>query len=413
MGKEELISFAKGLYSQALNANCYYSMIDQYRNAIKKNNGVLEHFPAFYHLTYNALLNTCFMEVAKLYDDNGLSLGKLLKECSNNLNIFPKNRTTIEYEADGVKFSKEVPYQYRLRKEEEIFFKEFVTSQRKLFEIFTDCDIESIPIQKDFTFPELLDLYKKRYCSLSKKKEKLRKQRNELYAHNDIRRKFDEKGIQDDYPISYSDIKELIQYALDLTIMVIAILTGIKEPEIYSNIEDFDALLRYAKIGMDIQKEKQKDILKKKSELRCLVTMDLFEKEYKAFISQADKNAVTTKPSAKEMPGGFPYTKGGVKVDGGNIGRHFGQGRAGKTPYINWHVVSVSYIVEEARIVVGIEGDRYHHLNEMRPIRYERIGNKNVDVAIFYETEKETIDYRELYNKFISVSEKVMQLGLY
>ncbi|RKM56305.1 hypothetical protein D6853_05785 [Butyrivibrio sp. X503] len=257
MEKDEIIKLSEGLYQQALEANCIYSMIEQYHKAKKEYGDVLGCFPAFYNLTYNAMLKACFMEIAKLYDDNSTSLGGLILSCSENINVFPEYREVIEHEIEGEKITTEVPYQHYLKKEEEVFYKEYVELQRRLFSFFSDGDVSDILVQKDFTFPELLELYQKRFNSLSKKKKNLRKQRNNLYAHNGDEIIFNDAVIIEKYPISFSDIKDLIQFALDITRMILGILTNVSRPEIYSNIEEFEFLLKYARVGVAKQKEEE------------------------------------------------------------------------------------------------------------------------------------------------------------
>ena len=48
----------------------------------------------------------------------------------------------------------------------------------------------------------------------------------------------------------------------------------------------------------------------------------------------------------------------------------------------------------------------------MNPIKTEEIGKKDRYVAVFYECDKNNIDYEKLYEHFISVSEQVIDLGL-
>ena len=67
---------------------------------------------------------------------------------------------------------------------------------------------------------------------------------------------------------------------------------------------------------------------------------------------------------------------------------------------------------ENGNIIIGIEVDRYPFINKMKPIRTAQIGNKKVDIAVFYETTKAKLDYGELYEKFLDTSEEVMRLGL-
>ena len=84
------------------------------------------------------------------------------------------------------------------------------------------------------------------------------------------------------------------------------------------------------------------------------------------------------------------------------------------TPYMNWWVVSIYYLPENGNIIMGIEEDRYPHLKEIqiKPLRYDQIGNKKVNTAVFYATHKTYVNYGELYEKFLQVCEEVMRLGL-
>ncbi len=147
------------------------------------------------------------------------------------------------------------------------------------------------------------------------------------------------------------------------------------------------------------------------SELREVVTKERFEKAYKAFMEQAEKNAETSLAKGSRTPVGMPFKSGRNAVDGRDFTQHFGQGAASKTPYMNWHVVSVYYIVDSGQIAIGIEKDKYPKVTQMNPIRYEKWGNRKTDMAIFYETVKDKINYKELYDKFIDVSEEVMGLS--
>lgn len=127
-------------------------------------------------------------------------------------------------------------------------------------------------------------------------------------------------------------------------------------------------------------------------------------------MKQAEENRVTGKSNGSITPEGFVK----MKVDGADFVQHFGQGAASKTPYMNWWVLSIYYLVDSGNIVMGIEEERYHHLNEMKiqPSRRERIGRKKTDIAVFYSTTKDAINYNDMYDRFLSVSEELMRLGM-
>lgn len=147
------------------------------------------------------------------------------------------------------------------------------------------------------------------------------------------------------------------------------------------------------------------------SELSQVFTKEKFESAFKAFLIQADENYVTKKSFGGRTPYGFSERP---NLDGAEIVIHYGQGAASKTPYLNWWVVSIYYLPDSGNIIMGIEEKRYPYLNKMdiKPERFERIGAKKEDVAVFYATTKDGINYIDLYNKFMDVCEEVIRLGL-
>ena len=153
----------------------------------------------------------------------------------------------------------------------------------------------------------------------------------------------------------------------------------------------------------------QKPILKGESELSRIITFEKFQKAYSSFIEQADKNVMTRKGEGSKTPFGFD---GDNIINNWSFSQHFGQGAASRTPYVNWFVVSIYYVIESAKIIVGIEKERYPHLDKMNPIKIEEVGKKDRYVAVFYECDKNNIAYKELYEHFISISEQVINLGV-
>lgn len=166
-------------------------------------------------------------------------------------------------------------------------------------------------------------------------------------------------------------------------------------------------------VMFEAQKGKKKPLAKGEhtSELSKAVNVNAFEQAYIKFIEQADKNAITRKAQGSKTPYGFSERP---ECDGAHFKQQFGQGSPSSTPYMNWWVVSIYYIIDSGNIVMGIEEDRYPHLKEMqtKPLRYEQIGNKKTNVAVFYAAAKDSVNYGELYESFMTVCEEVMQLGL-
>lgn len=145
------------------------------------------------------------------------------------------------------------------------------------------------------------------------------------------------------------------------------------------------------------------------SELRQNLSPEKFEKAFKAFLKQADANAISKKSDGLETPFGIENRM----YDGANLHLHYGQGAASKTPYMNWWVLSIYYVVDTQMVYLGIEKERrYPYLEKLNPPRYKELGNKKESVAIFYSRPKDAIDYPALYEKFITTAEEIIRLGM-
>ena len=147
---------------------------------------------------------------------------------------------------------------------------------------------------------------------------------------------------------------------------------------------------------------------KYRSELSRTVTLEKFENAFVKFIEQADKNAVSKKANGDRIPDGFSEP---VECDGRFFRQRFGQGANSQSPYMNWWVVSIYYVVGSGEIIVGIEENRYPQIKEMSPLDLISVGRKKTKVAMFYKTTKHSINYIELYDRFISVCEEVMSIS--
>lgn len=148
------------------------------------------------------------------------------------------------------------------------------------------------------------------------------------------------------------------------------------------------------------------------SEFRKIVDETRFKQAFQEFIVQAEKNYESGKANGSRTPYGFPKKPA---CDGAEFKQQFGQGAASATPYMNWWCVSIYYLPNIQNIILGIEKDRYPHLTQMKlkPLHYLTIGNKKVDVAVYFSSAKANINYKKLYNAFMDVCEEVMSLGLY
>lgn len=255
LDKEQLIKLAEGLYQEAFDANAYFLIMRQYGKMEKEYRPEMSLSPAFYSVVYEALQRACFIELAKLYDrtKGAYSIGTMLNFCKDNLAFFSEYRDTVEIEDDGKKYVFPVPYQHNLKPAEERFFKEEVRTQRDFYKIFDTSSADTAPVTVELTFSQFLELYQKRYSSLSKKRENMSEQRNKIYAHNDRKGIFNQEEILEKNPLFYTDMQELIEFALDAAGLIVGALTGICKARSYANIDDWEGTLMLARLGLKYQ----------------------------------------------------------------------------------------------------------------------------------------------------------------
>lgn len=255
MDKETLIQYAKELYQGAFDAKQYFLLMQQYRQNRQNHLAEIRLSPAFYGVVYEALQKACFMEIAKLYDQSSgvVSIGFLLKACQENITLFPEYRYHVTVKDNGKEYTFPVPYQHQLKPEEERYFKKQVESQRVIFRVLHISNPETSPVTINLTFQEFLGLYHQRFRSLRKKQSYVHVQRNKIYAHNDQKRVEDIDSVLKNAPITYSDIQELIDFALDCSGLILGILTGTESPRQYANINDWGNTLYFAKLGLKYQ----------------------------------------------------------------------------------------------------------------------------------------------------------------
>lgn len=185
----------------------------------------------------------------------------------------------------------------------------------------------------------------------------------------------------------------------------VGVITSTSERNVYV---EFDAGMRIFKYPQAFEQEVLVPVTIYTSELRRILSKEKFVAAFRYFLQQVDENAKTGKAEGSQTLYGLSTSR----VNGSDLTQHFGQCNVSETPYMKWHVVSIYYVVKEHRIVLGIEKDRYQHSSEMRSLKDKKIGNRKLAIAVFYEIDFESIDYDDLYEKFITVSEEVMRLGL-
>ena len=261
MEKENLIDLANSFWEESILANSYYEIIKQYRNNYNKYLEEMRYSSAFYTIAYQAICNSLFMQLAKIYDKskNTINIGFLLEKCSDNIKIFLEYKKIEQIETDGQNENLDISFEHQIKPTEECYFKEYIEKERKFQKMF-GVDKIDLPIKINLTIPQYINLYKKRYYALNPKINSFTIQRNKIYAHNDKNLCFNIDEILKKNPIFYNDIQELIDYALDVSRFVIECLDGINIPEQYVNINDWESTLKLVQLGskyQDIEVESQ------------------------------------------------------------------------------------------------------------------------------------------------------------
>lgn len=264
MDKEKLIKKIDIFMNQARQANCYFSIVKQVAENRTNYYEEMSLSSAFYSYTYNALVVATFMELSKIYDSHRYSsnIQKLVKECRDNIDYFPKFKLQEEINVNGKNHTQTFPFIHTVMEDERDFFQEEIEREKPTQELLGD---KNLPIYVEMTIERYFDLYVWRLSKLHEKIKNLLKQRNKVYAHNDeATMKVDLDIIINNFPLDYKDINDLIVFALDFLIFASAMLTGINRASEPVNINDWENTLRAVRLG---EKYKEVDVQKKVEEL--------------------------------------------------------------------------------------------------------------------------------------------------
>ena len=262
--KQELTKCVEAFFREAFSANQYYLILQQYNELGKEYLSEIKVSSAFYCVVYNSLIEALLMNLAKMYDKNkgSIDIGNLVKMCESNMQLFPENKVDLsigEEKTEVTFFS-----QYSVKKCDEWYFrknekyKEVIEFNRQF------SNSEDVIVQ--ISIKDRFDFYNKKFNSLSKKIKNLRIQRNKIYAHNDKDSFWDPQTVISQNPLNMEDIKELIDYALEISIFLLGKLTNIHHLNEYVNIDDWRSTLSFVRLGKEYQRIKVERI-KTKGEL--------------------------------------------------------------------------------------------------------------------------------------------------
>lgn len=248
MNKEKLTHLASNLYEQAFWANSYWNLIKQIHEKLGDYYEEINVSPCFYNLTYKALLNAMLMEISKLYDSgNGISLDDLLSS------INPDNK-----QSEFASLVGNTKIKHQVTRFDSCFFEDRVKSYKKVCDFLT---VEAPYPVVELNYIDYFDYLKKQFCAVSKSRDKLRKQRNNLLAHNGKDYNFDMERLNKEYPFLNDDVDKLIEYALNTTIFAVEILTGVSKATTSIDIGDWETTLELVRDGQEKRNAECEELL--------------------------------------------------------------------------------------------------------------------------------------------------------
>lgn len=258
--KEKITQLALNLYEETFLANQYWSIIKQFDQLLKEYYDEMNYSTAFFHVTYQALIEALIMKLARIYEKGKEAAGiySLFLMCRGNMEIFPEYGDSWTVECDGEMHTFTAPFEVTLSTNEEVFFpekmKEYERYQKIANILIPEIDDRSNSKKRlELSREELFEYFQKKYSRLNHICENLRMQRNNVYAHINSKTNFDYQSVYEKYPINKEDVEQLISFALDFSRLCIELLTGVIKPDLPCNIDDLRSLLHFARIGIQYE----------------------------------------------------------------------------------------------------------------------------------------------------------------
>ncbi len=258
--KDHIIKCCEGLYAEAFDANSCIRILLQIGEYRQNGYHGMDPSPCFYNTACNAMIRAAMMDVAKIYDDDSksISLQNVISYCYQFADYFPNTISEKYVSADGENEVTQIPIRYTVREEELKRIREDSRLHQeieltKIFQRFFDMPCEP-PFELEVTAEELFAFYGKRHSSLNSIIRKVKNQRDKRYAHNDKDIAFDYELLLRENNLTFAELEKLVGFALEVTTMIIELLTGEHKPWSYYNIDDLADTLNLVKLGIK-QKE--------------------------------------------------------------------------------------------------------------------------------------------------------------
>lgn len=197
--QKKLTNLTEVLWKQIVNVNCYFDLICLMPKLKENYPDVIKLSPAFYAISYQSYVESCFSIITKLYDKNGRSTFlTLLEYCEK----FPELIVGIQNE-NG---KKQITIEH---------FKSIVNESKLI------------------------------HKSYEKQLKNLKLLRDKLISHSDLTSLESIEQFTRENPIYLSDIKELIGFATEFTRMIITYLTTVIRSPHAKNINDIEYTFKH------------------------------------------------------------------------------------------------------------------------------------------------------------------------
>ena len=222
----------------------------------EKYNEEVNYSPAFYSIAREALIQSMFVNLCKLYDWDKKSLTlRTLLEHLKDIEL-----TDVSENVSEICGFWNQKFQHQLKPVEEALFPKEVQAQKDILAIF---GWEYTHTRVDLTLPEMNDLFQRRFAALQEKGivRNLINRRKKMFVHNDKKTNFDYVRIAKENPLFVEEIDMLIEFAIDCLQFYIQILSGTFKAASYCNIDDWENTLQMVRIGMKYQETYMQELL--------------------------------------------------------------------------------------------------------------------------------------------------------
>lgn len=251
--KDLLIKMADGLWNEVVSANSCLLILLYYREALCTGFvGEYNCSAAFHSIVQQALSDTLFMNLAKLYDTSSkggrsvISVGHLIRECRAHVDVFP------DHHPGGLSAG----WNFRVNSDDYKYLQSTFPDKHFVPVEF----IVEWPYYVNLAVLEIFDVFDARLHRYKRAISNLTQRRNKSYAHNDGTLCFDTSEFFKENDILWSDITKLLDLAYEICNFVLGTLTNVSKPRSYTNVDDIRNLFHVLRLGRRHSLEKRANL---------------------------------------------------------------------------------------------------------------------------------------------------------